>query len=203
LKNEEKQYSNRMDASQITKLREKQQVQYINRNNSVDSSTMIWRNQIQSSKYIKGTTTCTGLQQTSIPTEPVCSNGNGTFSFGGGKEMSLATGSLQKYPSVFRGASGSASETYSSDKILLQKAGNAYCAGTTAQALYTVLPVCDCTNTNEPVFNNVSTVNNKTNQYLPSFDTYYNLKNPCFPSIDQNKKHYVQKCCVSTICNRN
>jgi len=192
-----------MDASQITKLREKQQTQYINRNKSVDSSTMIWRNQIQSSKYIKGIATCTGLQQTSIPTEPVCSNGNGTFYFGGGKEMSLATGSLQKYPSVFRGASGSASETYSSDKILLQKAGNTYCAGTTSQDLYTVLPACDCKNTNEPVFNNISTINNKSNQYLPTFDTYYNLKNPCFPSIDQNQKHYVQKCCVSTICNPN
>ena len=194
-----------MDASQITKLREKQQTQYINRNKSVDSSTMIWRNQIQSSKYIKGTPTCTGLQQTSIPTEPVCPNGNGTFSFGGGgKEMSLATGSSQKYPSVFRGASGSASETYSSDKILLQNAGRQYCAELiTGQDLYTILPSCDCTNTNEPVSNNVSTVNNKSNQYLPTFDTYYNLKNPCFPSIDKNQKHYVQKCCVSTICNPN
>jgi len=190
-----------MDASQITKLREKQQTNYINRNKSVDSSTMIWRNQIQSSKYIKGVTTCTGLQQTSIPTEPVCPNGDGTFSFGG-KQMSLATGSSQKYLSVFAGASGSASETYSSDKILLQKAGNTYCAGTT-QDLYTILPACDCTNTNEPVLNNVSTVNNKTNQYLPSFDTYYSLKNPCFPSIDKNQKHYVQKCCASTICNQN
>ena len=185
-----------MDASQITKLREKQQIQYINRNNSVDSSTMIWRNQIQSSKYIKGITTCTGLQQTSIPTEPVCPNGDGTFSFGGGKEMSLATGSSQKYPSVFRGASGSASEIYSSDKILLQKAGNTYCAGTTGQDVYTILPVCDCTNTNV----SATIVNNMSNQYLPSFDTYYNLKNPCFPSIDTNQKHYVQKCCVSTIC---
>jgi hypothetical protein len=201
LKNEENQYSNRMDASQITKLREKQQTNYINRNKSVDSSTMIWRNQIQSSKYIKGVTTCTGLQQTSIPTEPVCPNGDGTFSFGGGKQMSLATGSSQKYLSVFAGASGSASETYSSDKILLQKAGRNYCAGTT-QDLYTILPRCDCTNTNEPVLNNVSTVNNKTNQYLPSFDTYYSLKNPCFPSIDKNQKHYVQKCCASTICTR-
>jgi len=190
-----------MDASQITKLREKQQTQYINRNKSVDSSTMIWRNQIQSSKYIKGTATCTGLQQTSIPTEPVCPNGDGTFSFGGGgKQMSLATGSSQKYPSVLRGASGSASETYSSDKILLQKAGNTYCAqSTTPQDVYTVLPVCDCTNTNE----SGSIVNNKSNQYLPTFDTYYSLKNHCFPSIDQNQKHYVQKCCVSTICNPN
>lgn len=193
-----------MDASQITKLREKQQTKYINHNKSVDSSTMIWRNQIQSSKYIKGITTCTGLQQTSIPTEPVCLNGDGTCSFGGGgKEMSLATGSSQKYPSVFRGALGSASETYSSDKILLQNAGHHYCTDLiTSQNVYTILPRCDCTNMNEPVLNTVSTVN-WANHYLPSFDTYYSLKNPCFPRIDQNQKHYVQKYCVSTICNPN
>lgn len=193
-----------MDASQITKLREKQQTKYINHNKSVDSSTMIWRNQIQSSKYIKGITTCTGLRQTSIPTEPVCLNGDGTCSFGGGgKEMSLATGSSQKYPSVFRGALGSASETYSSDKILLQNAGHHYCTDLiTSQNVYTILPRCDCTNMNEPVLNTVSTVN-WANHYLPSFDTYYSLKNPCFPRIDQNQKHYVQKYCVSTICNPN
>ena len=113
-----------MDASQITKLLQMQNTRYINRSTTVDSSTMIWRNQIQSSKYIKGVKTCSGDQNTDVPTETACSNGDGTCSYGGGgKQMTLATGSTQHYPSVFRGAAGSASEVYSSDKILLQKAG--------------------------------------------------------------------------------
>jgi len=188
-----------MDASQITKLREKQQTQYINRSKPVDSSTMIWMNQIQSSKYIKGVATCTGLQQTSIPTEPVCPNGDGTFSFGGnGKQMSLATGSSQKFPSVYRGASGSASETYSSDKILLQSAGRHYCAELISdQDQYTILPSCYTTATNGPTTSNPQSVNDMTNPYLPAFDTYYASKNKCFPVIDQNKKHYVKPNCTS------
>lgn len=190
-----------MDASQITKLRQQQQTIYINRSNPVDSSTMIWRNQIQSSKYIKGLPTCTGIVQTSVPTEPVCPNGDGTFSFGGGgKQMSLATGSSQKFPSVYRGASGSASETYSSDKILLQTAGRNYCAGLISeQDPYMILPTCYKINTNEPVANSLSTVNNMSNPYLPAFDTYYKLKNPCFPSIDQNQKHSVVPCCSTIV----
>jgi len=186
-----------MDASQITKLRQKQQTQYIDRSKAVDASTMIWRNQIQSSKYIKGVATCTGLQQTSIPTEPVCPNGDGTFSFGGGgKQMSLVTGSSQKFPSVFRGASGSASETYSSDKILLQAAGRQYCAELISEKeQYTIVPPCEC-NVNGPTTTNPTpSVNDNSNPYLPQFDTYYALKNKCFPSIDQNLKHVVQPPC--------
>jgi hypothetical protein len=194
-----------MDASQITKLREKQQIQYMNRSKPVDSSTMIWRNQIQSSKYIKGIPTCTGIQNTNVPTEAVCPNGDGTFSFGGGgKQMSLATGSTQKFPSVYRGAVGSASETYSSDKILLQTAGRHYCAELISeQDPYTIVLPCNTINTNEPVSNLTTTVNNMSNPYLPAFDTYYKLKNPCFPKIDQNQKHFVTKCCTSTLCNPN
>jgi len=194
-------YVNRMDASQITKLRQQQQTQYINRNKPVDSSTMIWRNQIQSSKYIKGIPTCTGIVQTSVPTEAVCPNGDGTFSFGGGgKQMSLATGSSQKFPSVYRGASGSASETYSSDKILLQAAGRHYCTELISeQDPYIIVPPCNPINTNEPVLNGTATVNNMSNPYLPAFDTYYKLKNPCFPSIDQNQKHSVVPCCSTIV----
>ena len=182
-----------MDASQITKMREKQQTNYINRSKCQDASTLIWQNQIQSSKYIKGVATCTGDQQTSIPTEPVCPNGNGTFSFGGGKGMTLATGSSQMYPSVYRGAKGSASETYSSDQILLQAAGRQYCAGSSQP--YTVLPTCFCGTNGPSSTNPTPSINDMSNPYLPTFDTYYNLKNKCFPSIDQNQKHSVAPCC--------
>ena len=189
-----------MDASQITKLHQKQNTVYLNRSQTVDSSTMIWRNQIQSSKYIKGVATCTGLQQTDVPTEAICPNGNGTFSFGGGgKQMTLATGSTQQYPSVYRGASGSAAETYSSDKILLQKAGRAYCAELISdQDPYTILPTCYASNTNGPSESNPNpAINNQdSNPYLPPFDTYYQFKNKLItaPIPDQNQKHHVQMC---------
>jgi hypothetical protein len=161
---------------------------------------MIWRNQIQSSKYIKGVATCTGLRETDVPTEAICPNGNGTFSFGGGgKQMTLATGSTQQYPSVYRGAVGSASQTYSSDKILLQKAGRAYCAELiTDQDPYTILPKCYASNTNGPSAANPNpSVNNQdSNPYLPAFDTHYKFKNKLntLPMPDQNQKHFVKKC---------
>jgi len=189
-----------MDASQITKLRQKQNTVVLNRSQTVDSSTMIWRNQIQSSKYIKGVATCTGLRETDVPTEAICPNGNGTFSFGGGgKQMTLATGSTQQYPSVYRGASGSASQTYSSDKILLQKAGRAYCAELISdQDPYTILPRCYASNTNGPSAANPNpAINNQdSNPYLPPFDTHYQFKNKLIthPMPDQNQKHIVKKC---------
>jgi hypothetical protein len=189
-----------MDASQITKLRQKQNTVVLNRSQTVDSSTMIWRNQIQSSKYIKGVATCTGLRETDVPTEAICPNGNGTFSFGGGgKQMTLATGSTQQYPSVYRGASGSASQTYSSDKILLQKAGRAYCAELISdQDPYTILPSCYSSNTNGPSAANPNpAINNQdSNPYLPPFDTHYQFKNKLIthPIPDQNQKHIVKKC---------
>jgi len=187
-----------MDASKITELLQKQNTVYINRRNTVDSSTMIWRNQIQSSKYIKGVTACSGLQNTDVPTQAVCPNGDGTFSFGGrGKGTALATGSSQHFLNVYSAAAGSASEVYSSDKILLQKAGRQYCAELiTDQDAYTILPKCTTVNTNGPTSDNPNpAINNQdTNPYLPPFDTHYKFKNPQPPIIDQNQKHYVQYC---------
>lgn len=188
-----------MDASKITELLQKQNTRYIHRNKAVDASTMIWMNQIQSSKYIKGVTTCTGLQNTNVPTQAVCSDGNGNCSYGNGKQMTLTTGSTHRYPSVFAGAAGSASETYSSDKIMLQKAGRNLCAGMIVdQDTYTVLPTCFAVNTNGPTTDvpKPSVNNGDTNPYLPPFDTYYKNKTPCFPIQDQNQKHVVQpNCC--------
>ena len=201
-----------MDASKITELLQKQNTRYINRSQTVDSSTMIWMNQIRSSKYIKGVATCTGLQNTNVPTQPACPLGNGINTYGGqGKQMTLITGSSQQYPSVFAGADGSASRIYSVDTILLQKAGRNFCAGTiTPQDSYTVLPTCECTNTNGPDANNPVVTgnsvitgnpnnlatNNQSNPYLPPFDTYYRFKNKLVsqPVQDQNQKHFVKQC---------
>lgn len=219
-----------MDASQITKLLQKQNTRYINRNQTVDASTLIWQNQIQASKYIKGVKTCDGQQNTNVPTNPCCAdqvavNGvvqnTGTYSFGGsGRTTSLQNGSPQKFLNVLSGASGSASQVYSSESITLQRAGKEFCGVTPPTQpnypanSYVVLPggppatsnadlqvpSCSyiCTNTNGPVNGSTPPVNNQSNPYLPPFDTYYAMKNPSaqcqYPIQDQNQKHFVQEC---------
>jgi hypothetical protein len=144
-----------MDASKITQLLQKQNTRYINRNQTVDASTLIWKNQIQSSKYIKGVKTCEGVQNCNVPTNTCCAdqatvNGQvlntGTYSFGGaGRTTAIQSGSPQQFLSVFAGASGSASQVYSSEIILLQRAGKESCgvSSTTTPApanTYVVLP---------------------------------------------------------------
>jgi hypothetical protein len=201
----------RMDASKITELRQKQNTVYLHRSNTVDSSTMTWRNQIQSSKYIKGMPTCADLQNTDVPTESVCNQSilatgptgytepmgdtGATGDNGSSGTNNPVLNCLPPYPR--RGAAGSASTVYSSDKILLRNAGRAYCAELiTDQDMYTILPNCVTVNTNGPTSDNPNPpVNNQdTNPYLPPFDTYYRFKNRPAPVIDQNQKHYVQYC---------
>jgi hypothetical protein len=196
-----------MDASKITQLLQKQNTRYINRNQTTDASTLIWKNQIQSSKYIKGVKTCDGAQNTNVPTNPGCPdqivpNGQvlntGINSFGGaGRTTAIQSGSPQQFLSVYSGAAGSASQVYSSESILLQQAGKEFCgvSSTTTPApenTYVVLPPCYCVNTNGPtteasaqlsnptVPGNPSNlpINNQSNPYLPAFDTYYKFKNP-------------------------
>lgn len=147
-----------MDASKITQLLQKQNTRYINRNQTVDASTLIWKNQIQSSKYIKGVTTCDGAQNWNVPTNPCCSNSvpatpgsselitTGVNSFGGaGRTTAIQSGSPQQFLSVYSGAAGSASQVYSSESITLQRAGKESCgvSSTTTPApqnTYVVLP---------------------------------------------------------------
>jgi hypothetical protein len=172
----------RMDASQITKLLQKQNTRYINRCQTVDSSTLTWKNQIESSKYIKGVKTCEGAQNCNVPTNPACPDfiqptgstqlvTNGINSFGGaGRTTAIQTGSPQQFLNVLSGASGSASEVYSSERILLQKAGKESCGvpglnpitttttdscgntiTTSTDNTYITLPPCYCDNTNGPM----------------------------------------------------
>ena len=227
----------RMDASKITQLLQKQNTRYINRNQTVDASTLIWKNQIQSSKYIRGTPTCAGPvppPDCNVPTNPACPDfvattpgssqlvTNGVNSFGGaGRTTAIQSGSPQQFLSVYSGASGSASQVYSSEAILLQRAGKEACgvSSTTTPApenTYVVLPACYCVDTNGPTASvapqlsnpdvtgntaitgtpNNLPVNNQSNPYLPPFDTYYRFKNPqCNQPIqDQNQKHFVKQC---------
>ena len=183
-----------MDASQITKLLQQQNTRTLSRAQTVDSSTLTWQTQIRSSTYIKGVASCEGNRDTSVPTQ-ACANQNGGCSYGGqGKQMTLMTGSTQTYPSVFSAASGSATRVYSSEAILLQKAGQHACSVATDRII--TLPACDCTDTNGPTESlSAPPVNHQANPYLPAFDTYRALKNPCFPTQDQNQKHYVSNCC--------
>jgi len=181
-----------MDASQITKLLQKQNTKYIHRSQTVDSSTLTWQNQIQSSTYIKG----------NIPTQTAegCASGNGSCAYGGqGKEAAIATGSTQRYPSVYAGASGSASQVYSSDSIMLQRAGQKSCAvpGAMVQS-YVIQPECYGTNTNGPLSDQSPPINNRSNPYLPPFDTFYQFKTSCVPTQDQNQKHFVVQCHKNT-----
>ena len=213
-----------MDASQITKLLQKQSTRYINRCQTVDSSTLTWQNQIQSAKYIKGVKTCDGAQNVNVPTNPACSDGNGICSFGGaGRTTSIQAGSPQQFLNVLSGAAGSAGHVYSSESITLQRAGKEACgvAGTNPAPAnsYVVLPGGDpatsnaeiqvpscsyiCSNTNGPTPSNptigqpgTNSINNNANPYLPQFDTYYAMKNPTcmYPVQDQNQKHFVKFC---------
>lgn len=219
-----------MDASQITKLLQIQNTRYINRNQTVDSSTLIWKNQIESSKYIKGVKTCDGNQNCNIPTNACCANkilvadqlqNTGINSFGGsGRTTSIQSGSSQKFLNVLSGASGSASQVYSSENITLQRAGKESCGITSSTEpnypdnSYIVLPngspsgsntslqnpSCSylCTNTNGPIDGNLVSVNNNLNPYLPQFDTHYAMKNPSAkcskPVQDQNQKYFVKQC---------
>jgi hypothetical protein len=224
-----------MDASQITKLLQKQNTRYINRCQTVDSSTLTWKNQIQSSKYIKGVKTCDGSQNWNVPTNPCCANqvvvegiaqNTGTYSFGGsGRTTALQTGSPQHFLNVLSGASGSASQVYSSESITLQRAGKESCgvAGTNPAPAnsYVVLPGGDpatsnsqlqvpscsyiCSNTNGPTPSNETigqpgsnSINNSLNPYLPPFDTYYKFKNPsaqCQYPVQDQNQKHFVKKC--------
>ena len=179
-----------MDASQITKLLQQQNTRTLSRAQTVDSSTLTWQQQIRSSTYIKGAS----CQDRNVPTQG-CANQNGGCSYGGqGKQMTLMTGSTQMVPSVFSAATGSATRVYSSEAILLQKAGQHACSVATDRVI--TLPACDCTDTNGPTASlSDPPINHQANPYLPAFDTYHALKNPCFPTQDQNQKHYVSNCC--------
>ena len=190
-----------MDASKITQLMQKQNSKYIHRVQTVDSSTLIWQNQIQSSKYIEKTPDCSGKANcANFPTQGCCSDGNGISNYGGqGKNATIMTGSPQQYPNPYQGSKGSGAFVYSSDVIALQKAGKQACVKG-PNATYTELPLCYCTNTNGPTPQTpeVPVNNNTTNPYLPPFDTYNAMKMKyCGPCVEP--PHFVKKCGKCTL----
>jgi hypothetical protein len=169
-----------MDASEITKLLQKQHTRILHRPQTVDASTLTWQQQLRSSTYIHPP------HQT---TPAGCCDPEGQRQFGGqSRQTTLQTGSTQHVLSPMAPATGSASQVYSSDALLLQRAGRHACA---VPALGPIeLPQCECVPSNV-----TDQPNGQPNPYLPPFDTYYALKNPCFPTVDQNAKHFVGPCC--------
>lgn len=180
-----------MEASQITKLLQKQSNRHVHRPQTVDSSTLIWKQQLQSSTHVHGLHLPSPMS--------CCSDQNGQRNYGGqGKQTTLVTGSTQQFPNVFSSAKGSASEIYSSDRLLLQQAGKHACAiqqDQNASCSLTSsidLPECYCSKTNLPT--DTTQINPQNNPHLPAFDTYYHFKRTCDPVIDQNKKHFIHQC---------
>jgi hypothetical protein len=118
------------------------------------------------------------VTNTSTISQGCCSTINGINAYGGqGKQTNLMTGSSQQYPNVLSGASGSASQVYSSDIIMLQKAGRNSCSvpglSPAPQSSFVILPACYCADTNGP-----------TNFYYNSFDpSSINVNNPTISSI--------------------
>jgi hypothetical protein len=182
-----------MEASQITKLLQKQHTRTIHRPQTTDSSTLTWKQQIRSSTY---------LREAPVASLTPCCDVQAPSYGGQGRQTTLMTGSAQQYPNVLAGASGSASRLYSSDAITLQRAGKQACGNTCDATLSAPcdieLPACFCENTNVPSPTN-PTVNPQTNPYLPPFDTYYRFKHPqCTNREDANQKHFVAPCCGSS-----
>jgi hypothetical protein len=175
----------------------------------MDSSTLTWKNQIQSSTYIKGVPTCAGVTNTNPVSQgcgpsTICAP-NGINAYGGqGKQTNLMTGSSQQYPNVLAGASGSAAQIYSSDIIFLQKAGRNSCSvpglspalpeTNPPQNAYVILPPCYCVNTNGPTNfltpSGYPDINNPTvpGQSTSTINTYNipinNQSNPYLPAFD-------------------
>jgi hypothetical protein len=192
-----------MDASKITAMLQKQNNVYINRCNTVDSSTLTWRNQIRSSKYIINTPNCDNTTTCTIPTQTACSTGNGICNYGGGmsSNITLITGSPQQYPNPLHSSKGSASNVYSSDNVLLQKAGKNDCGVSSTSPApensYVLIDPCYCKNSNAP---DSETGVANTNPYLPQFDQYYAMKYKlCGPCVEP--PHFVKKCGNCTLEN--
>jgi hypothetical protein len=195
-----------MDASQITKLLQKQHNRHIQRPQTVDASTLTWKKQLLSSTQVRS------VHETNATLVPCCPDPSpedlATFlpvstpppqAYGGqGKQTTLTTGSTMQFPNVFSSATGSASHVYSADRLLLQRAGKHACAIESSLPCSTPidLPACFCRTTNVPTEEQVAagTPNPQTNPYLPPFDTYYRFKHSCDPIQDKNQKHHVPTC---------
>lgn len=162
-----------MDASKITELRQKQANRYINRAPTCqDSSTLTYQQQIKSSKYIASYTPenpnhfLTNYCNTCGPNSRIAISNNSTIP----QLPSPLT------PSPLGRAAGSGTTVYSSDKVMLQRAGITQCCSAPVDIpnvgnfQYITLPRCDC----EPN----SPENPNLNPYLPIPQPYLQTTGP-------------------------
>lgn len=180
-----------MDASKITELRQKQANRYINRAKTVDSSTLTWQNQIQSSTFIPSL----------VPTAPNYNQVNSCQNCSAESKIALSSNSVgaiaMKYPNPTLG-SGSATNVYSSQKVAYYNAGKAQCGNlplnivtpqyTATTSQYIILPDCYCSNSNAGPFSATNPIAMEPpvggyNLYLPIPTT---VPPSCAPCVEQN-----------------
>jgi len=184
-----------MDASKITELRQKQANKYINRAQVVDSSTLTWKRQIESSKYVAtqaprddepGCKTCGPNSTVSTSTQGV---GPNAFYIDGTNILYVPPPLL--YPNPMYSAKGSAGSYVSCEQIAYQLAGKNSCGVLPLSAgLVQTLPSCFCGDgdiyyqpnnqggSNLIVPPNADPSNNWLNPYLPIPQPYIGLTQP-------------------------
>jgi len=139
-----------MDASKITELRQKQANKFINRAQTVDASTLTWKRQIESSKYVAtqapvlngaGCQTCGPNSTVSTSTQGV---GPNAFYIDGTNTLYVVP--PLNYPNPMFSAKGSAGSYVSCEQIAYMRAGQNSCgvAPLSVGTLVQTLPSCFC-----------------------------------------------------------
>jgi hypothetical protein len=173
-----------MDASKITELRQQQANRYINRAQVVDSSTLTWKKQIESSKYVATQAPvndepgCVGCGPNALVSTSTQGVGPNAFYINGTNTIYVPPALL--YPNPMYSAKGSAGSYVSCDQIAYQLAGKNSCGVAPLSAgLVQTLPSCFCGDadiyyqpnnqggSNLIVPPNVDPSNNWLNPYLP------------------------------------
>jgi hypothetical protein len=185
-----------MDASKITELRQKQANKYINRAQTVDASTLTWKRQIESSKYVAtqapvlngaGCQTCGPNSTVSTSTQGV---GPNAFYIDGTNTIYVVP--PLNYPNPMFSAKGSAGSYVSCEQIAYMRAGQNSCgvAPLSFGNLVQTLPSCFCGDgdiyyqpnnqggSNLIVPSGADVCGNWLNPYLPIPQPYIGLTQP-------------------------
>jgi hypothetical protein len=167
-----------MDASKITELRQKQANTFITRAQVVDSSTLTWQRQIQSSRYLPQTSSDNVEQLTTAG-----SGLGGCKTCGSFATTTTAMDTQIRRPNPYFSSKGSGGQIISCDTITYKVAGDQSC-GAQPQTPYTQLPRCFCNNLNDWIDpltgqqTNPDASQNRINPYLPLPQPYIQLTQP-------------------------
>lgn len=168
-----------MDASKITELRQKQITNYIHTKTPTDASVLTWCKQTCASRFMADTVKRNPNNVANLCTTPTNYNQViGCTNCSAEANITMQTNGIgrQNYirPNPTLG-SGSATNVYSSDKVLYYHAGNANAnlSFNTSSNAYISTHSCYCSNTNISSFNEGTGIfvpppeNNGFNPYLP------------------------------------